>query len=500
MEINYHSQVINARMSLEEALNAYSGEVKFLTLRDGTNIEIISGNQFYRKRPEVSYTDNRLQRDEENYGEFVEENIIENNEKINYQQLTQKTPDVLRGGKGKNKGLGKSLRKTVLKSIDGNEIEKEFENGKLRNTKSNKPTLFLNDIIQFSDSNDFIQCANCHKFFASDEKVETENKAKKEQKVPNKKQNAPQTQQFTPSKKPSQQNFQQQFQPYPQQTKPHQQKGPHQQVQPSNYYNQPYPQYPQQKQNIPQKNQIYPPNMNMGFNQKLNQQQGFYQQPLYQQPLQFQHFPQGSTQHHHQKIPHPNQQRGNPQQFYVQQNMPGRFPISSQQMPNQFWGMNQAFRARKKEVKDDEYELGNADENINDEYNNYDNYNTENIYIYPTSAKKYSSNKKIFRQYQIQQKISHDPEVRRLTRNLSFGYKNNIPMKREMGDTDNNLTEYMNADNIEYYGYPSYQKKNMIPTGRGQKIKNHKVINVKITRNVPYQYQEYQDYEDYIDH
>ena len=55
MEINYHSQVINARMSLEEALNAYSGEVKFLTLRDGTNIEIISGNQFYRKRPEVSY-------------------------------------------------------------------------------------------------------------------------------------------------------------------------------------------------------------------------------------------------------------------------------------------------------------------------------------------------------------------------------------------------------------------------------------------------------------
>jgi hypothetical protein len=88
-------------MSLEEALNAYSGEVKFLTLRDGTNIEIISGNQFYRKRPEVSYTDNRLQRDEENYGEFVEENIIENNEKINYQQLTQKNSRCFKRWKGK---------------------------------------------------------------------------------------------------------------------------------------------------------------------------------------------------------------------------------------------------------------------------------------------------------------------------------------------------------------------------------------------------------------
>ena len=49
----------------------------------------------------------------------------------------------------------------------------------------------------------------------------------------------------------------------------------------------------------------------------------------------------------------------------------------------------------------------------------------------------------------------------------------------------------------EYYEYPNYNERNLIPTGRTQQFDNHRVINVKVTRNTPYQYQEYDDYEDY---
>ena len=35
---------------------------------------------------------------------------------------------------------------------------------------------------------------------------------------------------------------------------------------------------------------------------------------------------------------------------------------------------------------------------------------------------------------------------------------------------------------------------------RTKKSNNHRMVNVKVTRNIPYQYQEYQDYEDYIDY
>jgi hypothetical protein len=35
-------------MGLEEALKAYSNEIQVITLRDGTNIEIISNDQYFR--------------------------------------------------------------------------------------------------------------------------------------------------------------------------------------------------------------------------------------------------------------------------------------------------------------------------------------------------------------------------------------------------------------------------------------------------------------------
>ena len=140
MEMNYDAQEIDARMSLDEALKAYAGEIQILTLRDGTNIEIISDNYNFRSRPrmgEMGYTDNQLRNVEENDNEFIEENLVDNYNQYNYQQITPTKQGLLRG-KGQNKGLGKSLRKTILRSIDGKEQEKQFENGLLRNLKSDK--------------------------------------------------------------------------------------------------------------------------------------------------------------------------------------------------------------------------------------------------------------------------------------------------------------------------------------------------------------------------
>ena len=68
--------------------------------------------------------------------------------------------------------------------------------------------------------------------------------------------------------------------------------------------------------------------------------------------------------------------------------------MPNQQM-NQFrGGFNQAFRARKKEQN--EYELENEEYGEYNKYDDFNNYNTDNNYIYPSSAKKYSSNKKMY--------------------------------------------------------------------------------------------------------
>ena len=458
MEFSYYPQEINARMGLEEALKAYSDEIKVITLRDGTNIEIISNDQCFRNRPEICYTYDEFQNEEENDNDFIEENIEDNYNQYNYQQISPNKQVVLRG-----KGLGKSLRKTVLKSIDGKEKEKEFENGKLRNLA--KKNVSPNSIIQFTENNDFLQCANCHKFFCSDEKEESQIKPQTTEKTTQNNQNIPPNSQKLPLKPQQKGPYPQQFQPYPQKPSHHppQQMPPHHRPQqPPHQQGPQFPQHPQQKQKIPQNM-----NMNMGFPQKPNYPQGF----------------QG-------------QNKPGPQnQFYQQKNIHGGFPGFNQQMGKQFRGNNQVFRARRKEINDYEMDYEDYDDdNIKD-----DNYITEEIYLYPSSAKKYRSEKKIHDENLIHKKMSHNIENLGLTRNLSFGYKKNAP-NQEFGYTDNNLNEFINMNDNEYYDVPKYNKRNMIPTGRTKKANNHRVVDVKVTRNTPYEYQEYEDYEDYINY
>jgi hypothetical protein len=76
MEINYN-QMKNTRMGLNEALKSFSGEISYLTLKDGTCIEVMPDNY----HPEKDYTDNQLQMGGENEDEFVEEKIDGNNPK-----------------------------------------------------------------------------------------------------------------------------------------------------------------------------------------------------------------------------------------------------------------------------------------------------------------------------------------------------------------------------------------------------------------------------------
>ena len=168
--------------------------------------------------------------------------------------------------------------------------------------------------------------------------------------------------------------------------------------------------------------------------------------------------------------------------------------MPNQQMYNQFRGNNPIFRARKKEINDEyEYELENNEEI--DDFDNLNTYKAENTYFYPSSAKKYSSGKKMFEIYPKKQKISRELVNHGLTRNLSYGYKKSSI--QDYGFPDDNPIEYMNEN--EYNEYPELYK-NMIPTGRTKKVNNHRIVNVKVTRNIPYQYQEYEDYQDYVDY
>lgn len=105
----------------------------------------------------------------------------------------------------------------------------------------------------------------------------------------------------------------------------------------------------------------------------------------------------------------------------------------------------------------------------------------------------------------IQKDINYNFKNSGLQRNLSFGFKKNISnSNREFGYTDNNLTEFMDINDNEYYEYPQYNQIKMSPFGKGKKIKNHKMVNVKVTRNIPYHesddYQDYQDYQNYGDY
>ena len=461
MEIDYNTQMISARMCLDDALRSFPGEIAYLTLRDGTNIEIIPPVN----HPETSYMDNQLQYVNQNTDEFVEEKVDANMYNMNYNQVLPKQPGPLRGrGKVKGKTNLKTLRKTVLKSIDGSEQEKKNGDQKLRNLKDVQKNQNLNEIISFSENNDFLQCANCFKFFVSDEKEKEDKPStqKSEQNVQNKTQQTPQQKnqqqfpgqpQYPPKKKDINKYPQQQQQPYPQQS--------------PGFIN-----YPQQHQKYPTNM-----NMNMGFPQRPNQPQQFY------------------PQHNLPNMPGKHNQKQQ-QQFYNQKNIPGFFPgPGPMNTPmNQFrGGQNQVFRARKKEMDYDE------------EFDDYDvmenNYVMEqqNYPNYPVSAKKVNYNKINYGEYPLKKHTSHNVERKIVPRNLSQGLKKSISTRREIGYTDNNLTEFIaENDDGSYYQYSYYQKNNLIPSPRTKKANNHRCVNVKVTRNIPYQYQEYQDYqEDY---
>ena len=146
MTMNYQPQLANIRMGLKEAFDAYSNEICYLILKDGTTVEII---------PEMSYIDNQLQ-NEKNYSEFVEEEIEGNSSDLDYQQMIQKHPAALRV-RDQYKKIRKPLKKTILKSK--NEKEKEIK------VRSKKRLRNINALIHFSENNEYLQCVNCKKYF-----------------------------------------------------------------------------------------------------------------------------------------------------------------------------------------------------------------------------------------------------------------------------------------------------------------------------------------------
>ena len=123
------------RMDLEQALLTYGNDIDYLILRDGTSIEIID--------------------------EFVQEKVEDNYDNYMYKEINQ--DGTLRGKESK-----KVLRKTVLQSSMMN----NQDNLRNYNNKNNEK----NVIVKISENNEYLQCANCFKFFNSKEtEEETDN-------------------------------------------------------------------------------------------------------------------------------------------------------------------------------------------------------------------------------------------------------------------------------------------------------------------------------------
>ena len=419
--MNYKSHQGIVRMRLEEALNTFANEICYLTLKDGTNIEII------QNKPKMDYIDDKYNLQYDNEDEFIEEFQEENTNDFKYQNMELNQPELLLRGRGQNKKLGKTLRKTVLKSIDGKEKEKEIKKGKLRNL-NNKI------IFQQTESNDFLQCAHCFKFFHSDENEE------EKEKTTDSNSNYPQTQnklQLPPQQQNNQ--FIHPNQPGNKFIPPNQQKGP-----------QKPPQPPQQ---------VHP-------GQKMPQMIPKHQQQQFHPPQP-------------QKVG-PNQR----QRINIPQGRPNQIPI-----PQQFRAQNQVFRARKK--NSNRYESNN-DRYFNSKNNYYLNNNVNNYgkYFYPASGKKKETEYILCEECSSGKKMKHNTSYGNLNvaRNLNYGFSED---KREDEYIDNIPSEYMNNDHNEYYEYPSsYQRKNYIPAGYNQD-NNRKVVTIRTVRN------EYQDYDYY---
>ena len=330
-------------MNLEQALLQYGNDINYIILRDGTNIEIID--------------------------EFIEEKFEDNYGYDNYMYKEIDQNGTLRG-----KGLKKSLRKTVLKSINNQ--------GKLRSTNSNN--IDNNKvIIKQTEDNEYLQCANCYKFFNSKESdEETENTSNNNDNNNNninannnKNQYNEKIRPQMPAQIPPKQN--QQYPPYQPNIPPKQAMPPQPKYNQNNFNNPPPPYYnPQYPQRGPQQRMNVPP------------------------------------------TPHP------PQNFYNNQIPKGNMripPVNSNQN-------NQVFRSRKRnsgkyqqnEIRQNNYVInkypGSGKKQLNTEYDVNYYQNEIKYYEYPSINYAHSSNK------QQQQNNYYQNEVNEFQENDYYGY------------------------------------------------------------------------------
>ena len=459
-------------MGLEEALRDYSGQICYLTLNDGTNIEIIPNNQQNSGKiiQQIGNINNQIKTPRKDYNKLVEQNYLKNTENLNNKQKSPIHQELLKE-KDLNKTLGKSLKKTVLKSLDGSEKEAKIQElEKLRFFK-NKANPCLNEIIRFTEDNEFLQCANCKRFFCLDENEEqNKNTVNNEQnQINNNKKISPQAQQYqqiTPQKYPRTQDNQ----VYPNQPKIFPQQAPQHHNLPN-----PLPQQGYSQLNVPQ-----------NHNSQKNIQTGYPQRPTKPIPYPYQ-TQTNQNQQYYQQIPvqkqYIQQQRidvNNQQQYYEQNYTPkgygtqGSYEIIYQPMIVEYQRQkNYINKGRKNET---------FKYNSNNNRYNYDSFTQEGNC--PICGKKKKSERKLYFESPIQTKINQNLSgTNNMIRNLSFGFKNN----QKLEYVDNGPNEYMEMNNIGYYEYQPI--KNIIPTGnKNRKIDKHKNIRIKIASNL------YQDY------
>ena len=310
------------RMDLEQALLTYGNDIDYIILRDGTSIEIIDDND----------------------DDFVEEKMEEHyNNYDNYMFKEINQEGTLRG----KKSLGRPLRKTVLKSnFNG-------QNKKLRNNVNDNDN---NVVVKISENNEYLQCANCFKFFNSKETEEETDNTSRNTNNSNINNNINQINNNYINQNKNNQNI------------------PRQVIPPQQGYN--------------PNNQNY--NNNININNRTNQQR-------YNQNNNQAYYQKNPNQYPQNQIPRGPQQRINmpppPQQPYYYTN--NQIPKGNMRIPynNNYNQNNQIFRARKR----------NSGRYQQKEINNEFIQNNNMINKYPGSAKK-QKNPEINYDFEVQEK------------------------------------------------------------------------------------------------
>ena len=316
------------RMDLEQALMTYGEDIDYLILRDGTTIEIIDDNN----------------------DEFVEEKIENNYNYDNYMYKEINQDGTLRG---KKTTLQKPLRKTVLKSTMMN------NQGKLKSTVDKDKI-----ILKHSENNEYLQCANCFKFFNSnenDEETDNTSNQSNNNNINNNINNNPINQQNIPRQIPAQP--QQPQQDYNQNKYPNNQPF----YQPQQRYNQNNPPY---YQKIPAQ---YPPNPQQRMNMPPQPQQQYYYNNNNNQ------IPRGNP-----RMPYYNNNQNNPM-FRSRKRNSGKY--QQKESKSEFIQINKyPGSAKKGKNPEFNYELSNQEKGyIDNNLGNYLNENENKYYEYPST-------------------------------------------------------------------------------------------------------------------